>query len=1098
MSPSSQGQRQADRLPSLQVSHANSTANAFAGPPRYSWMTNGSRASQSEASLPATASDHHTPLPGTQRLRDGTADTTAYAPPDRTPNFSTNGPLPSPAPTTELRKTTPSGDASPVVVNGTRAASLASVGSDVVRSSALASSRSPYQGDTDHGSHAPPSRTVLRNEFPSAPPPATHSVSTAGRAITTPTPPNLGQPGALLNPDGSLTGSHTIASSTVSRIGSKRPAVSEGGQADPKRMNSGPRPSEPGAEHSSLPLVDAIDKQTFIWNQLGTGFGKVERERIQLLRYACANDDWFFIIIHRLYVHWYLDRESVFASLQAFGCDYRVFPQMETSFQTLVPLFRADTELRPVCRTWFATFPIDTRSISELWSKAPQSCFNEVFSFAASFWTEWPAALGHVSSRGFPLLVYEMQRMHCTSVTLQRILLAYQIQGIAANSAKVFQELTDDQAYESWATANNIASELRTEVREQRARRLVLLLQRERSTLQRLAPGVVVAGAPICHDHTTVAQSSGQRGAANQPPLMGAEHQPYGPAQAQVDGRPQEFRFPPSSSSAAQQTMGLRPLQHVPSLQTAPGSRQSASPGVLSPSIDQSRQGSMEEQYHPLPSSHQVQGFRASQSPAYYNYNPAARAQNANDGSQPAQANAPYFSPGAQHAVTHRPYFNNSPHGPVASRNAASQVPPQAQPPLGSLRPSPPARSSSAGRASHQNASHGVSSNPAPQLSITSFAQLQTRIIPVTEYPHNTWDSTSFEPGMHLVRQRSPIRQHWDSTDKSFYQFVSEYAGVRTLMPKVGLEDINFDVSDACFEDFVTPLRLDSQVVHQFREGSLRFRLRICKFLEDVADFASTAAAVAATHWPEHIYISMNGIHLQPRRKQHFRNDLPIELTQLINKGTNTVVISFPPPLKAQKVLQRYLLTIEVIKTSSAEVIKGLVRDRAHFLMEDTKSVLRQRLMGSNDDDIVVEDKHLSISLADPFSSTMFVTPVRSIHCKHVQCFDLDNWLATRQPKPSRRLGEPSKVDEWRCPICGGDARPQNLKIDDFFVDVRANLIAEGAAGTKMIMVDEEGRWTAVVEKDDSDDESEAGGEYTTAKVGKSKPSAVIVLDDDE
>jgi hypothetical protein len=242
----------------------------------------------------------------------------------------------------------------------------------------------------------------------------------------------------------------------------------------------------------------------------------------------------------------------------------------------------------------------------------------------------------------------------------------------------------------------------------------------------------------------------------------------------------------------------------------------------------------------------------------------------------------------------------------------------------------------------------------------------------------------------------------------------------------------------------------------------------------------------------------MNGIHLQPRRKQHFRNDLPIELTQLINKGTNTVVISFPPPLKAQKVLQRYLLTIEVIKTSSAEVIKGLVRDRAHFLMEDTKSVLRQRLMGSNDDDIVVEDKHLSISLADPFSSTMFVTPVRSIHCKHVQCFDLDNWLATRQPKPSRRLGEPSKVDEWRCPICGGDARPQNLKIDDFFVDVRANLIAKGAAGTKMIMVDEEGRWTAVVEKDDSDDESEAGGEYTTAKVGKSKPSAVIVLDDDE
>jgi hypothetical protein len=271
-----------------------------------------------------------------------------------------------------------------------------------------------------------------------------------------------------------------------------------------------------------------------------------------------------------------------------------------------------------------------------------------------------------------------------------------------------------------------------------------------------------------------------------------------------------------------------------------------------------------------------------------------------------------------------------------------------------------------------------------------------------------------------------------------------------------------------------------------------------------VADFEITGAPVTSTYWPENVYISMNGEHVQLRRKQHFRSDWPVELTGLVRRGNNTVVVSLPELSKGRHGIEKYLLMVEVIRVSSAGALKDLVFGDEHFTYERTKGDLQQRLTGASDDDIVIQDKHLSISVTDPFSSTLCITPVRSIHCKHTECFDLDNWLDTRQAKPSKRPGEPSKVDEWKCPICGGDARPHQLRIDNFFSEVSKKLLADGAGRTRMIRMDDQGNWSAVVEQDDSDDDDEqpiaaAASEDLQAARGRSRLApAVIVLDDDE
>lgn len=970
--------------------------------------------------------------------------------------------LPPPASTTEIRQTTFTGDARPPMNSGPRFTFQTPGGTDTVRQGGQASPRN-LQGGTasferpistpsfPHNSGSPPF-TLPSSQSPTTPgdPAAQHTLASAQRT------------GTVLDPGGNTTGPQPTTNSNVSGTGHKRSATGDDSQGTSKRTVSGPRQPEPGND-SSLDLIAAIDRQVSIWTQLGASLTKIESERLHLVRYACASGDWFFIVIHRLYSHWFLDRNSLFTSLQASGCDHQVFSRIEASLRTLVPILRADTEVRMFCRTWFSTFPIVTKSFSELQLIVPQTTLNGVIAFLNGFWSRWPAASTQVSNRGFPLLVHELNCMHCSSATLQRILLAYQIHGVVGDSSAFFTELAADQAYEDWAAANGTAEDLRTEMRRQRARRLSELLGKDQGGLQRQSPGYPGTSSPASRDHPEPMTTQRQGGASHSPQI-GALHQPHVPQQGHQDVRAQSFRILASHGPAIQ-PLGPQATHHSPVPQPLPQPlpqpHHSAIPTVLSPVIDRTQQGSAQGQLSMRHSSHQQQNVGASPSAVHHNYSyePSAQTPNGDGGGRTAISNTQFPLLDPQNAAHSQSSLMVPEQITIPSRTVPSHVLPPNEP---------------------------------------SFPQLYTRVIPPAEYPHNAWDHTSLEPGMHLVRLRSPMRRHCGELDKSFYQYIWEYAGVRVLAPKFGLEHIDFEISDSCFENLVKPTTRDGQEVHSFREGSLRVRLRLCKLPEDVADFESTASAVAPTNWPEHIYISFNDEHLQLRRKQHFRHDLPIELTNTVQKGKNTVVISLPNPLNAEKVIQKYLLTIDIIKTSSADVIRSMVQESDHFRLDDTKAELRQRLIGSNDDDIVIEDKHLSVTIADPFSSTLFITPVRSIHCKHVQCFDLDTWLATRRPKPSKRRGEPCKVDEWQCPICGGDARPQNLRIDDFFVNVRARLLASGADGTKVIKVDEEGNWVGVEVQDDSDDDSVTKGEAFTAQVRNNRAPQVIVLDDDD
>jgi hypothetical protein len=84
---------------------------------------------------------------------------------------------------------------------------------------------------------------------------------------------------------------------------------------------------------------------------------------------------------------------------------------------------------------------------------------------------------------------------------------------------------------------------------------------------------------------------------------------------------------------------------------------------------------------------------------------------------------------------------------------------------------------------------------------------------------------------------------------------------------------------------------------------------------------------------------------------------------------------------------------------------------------QESICMVRRKLIGT-DDEILPEDS-FKISLDCMISLQRIVTPVRSKYCAHLQCFDLQTYLAMNEKK-----------NNWKCPKCGARCYLDDLIID--------------------------------------------------------------------
>jgi hypothetical protein len=267
------------------------------------------------------------------------------------------------------------------------------------------------------------------------------------------------------------------------------------------------------------------------------------------------------------------------------------------------------------------------------------------------------------------------------------------------------------------------------------------------------------------------------------------------------------------------------------------------------------------------------------------------------------------------------------------------------------------------------------------------------------------------------------------------------------------------------------------------RSGSVILQLR-CISIPAGTPIPTTRSEWAshATFWPKHTFAEINYTRIEFRRAERWGADHPADITNQVRAGINNLNI-LTLSYDATPNAPTYLAAIEVITLSSEDKIKATL---ARLPEDDTMRDILARLRRSSDPDLIVASSTVSIGVKCPLSFQLMALPVRARACKHLDCFDADNYLA------SRRLAEkgmPPAPGAYKCPHCGGRAQPEDLVVDGFLVRVLEKIREEGdgEGEAKCVVVDEKGEWVVkreVVEK------QERMGSVETAR-------EVIELDDD-
>lgn len=364
------------------------------------------------------------------------------------------------------------------------------------------------------------------------------------------------------------------------------------------------------------------------------------------------------------------------------------------------------------------------------------------------------------------------------------------------------------------------------------------------------------------------------------------------------------------------------------------------------------------------------------------------------------------------------------------------------------------------------------------------------------------------QSALHQAHLRSPILKPEQGTPESgpkvLYQFVKGFAILPTMLAANAPTQLwKFKVSEKDVKTIPKdqPGQLGEPPTRAIGELTQTYRLRSIKWTSPRAPDESAWMA-ADNSWLPYVYFKLNEHILHPRKKLHNGKDLPIDLTPHLKEGENSLQIAVMRQIPNRAPLN-CALAIEIVGVKSHEEIKQDCFKMNRIPTEQIKAAIKTSLAGlDGDDEIAIVSSNISINLFDPFSACrIYDVPVRGRECLHHDCFDLETFLQTRRRKQPTW---PTAVDEWKCPLCKADVRPQNLMIDGFMEEVRAKLSEQNMLDTRAIVVEQDGSWKPKpevidnngVQDRDSPDEDDLGSARATQSASApptSRPDAMVI-----
>jgi hypothetical protein len=131
----------------------------------------------------------------------------------------------------------------------------------------------------------------------------------------------------------------------------------------------------------------------------------------------------------------------------------------------------------------------------------------------------------------------------------------------------------------------------------------------------------------------------------------------------------------------------------------------------------------------------------------------------------------------------------------------------------------------------------------------------------------------------------------------------------------------------------------------------------------------------------------------------------PVELTQLLRRGQNTLQVSVLGSNEPKK-MTVFFAAVELVETWGTNTIRRHVDEHGTIPATVMSNLVAERLKAAEaDDELVIEDNSVSIDLSDPFTKSMFNVPVRGAKCTHLECFRTGDGRPRKRRTPPAATG---------------------------------------------------------------------------------------------
>ena len=215
---------------------------------------------------------------------------------------------------------------------------------------------------------------------------------------------------------------------------------------------------------------------------------------------------------------------------------------------------------------------------------------------------------------------------------------------------------------------------------------------------------------------------------------------------------------------------------------------------------------------------------------------------------------------------------------------------------------------------------------------------------------------------------------------------------------------------------------------------------------------------------------------------------IPYDITKYV-AGEKACKISVQVKLCDYKFIEsNYYFGVFLMKKNDHEEMITSLKSKKPVPQRVSIDLLKS-LLGTDDGEISISDNSIKVSLLCAISSCRINTPIRSKHCKHLQCFDAENFVRLNNITP-----------RWKCPICRTEIPFNDLFVDGLF----SKIILGSPESCTEVLVFQDGTFKYCkedlsiskrsIEQLDIDDDTP----YQSKKVSKKPEIECIVIDDDD